>query len=151
MLMTPLGGIRLKFDNNDIEYNIVKKEINHILYPDVNEVFRIKYQYTNDNMNHILKCYLDNDKMASYVEDGENYVSIGINSGSIKMNIGIEGDFGCPYVLYDYSGSYTNSGIVIEISPNTKSQTFVFGVSWLNFSDTEKEIQTWFASDLTLL
>lgn len=149
MLKTPFGNIRIYFDNKiQKNINIVKGKKNCYLYPNVEYIYLLTYKYNTDQLKHTLKCVLDNPKEKGFVESGEHLdaISFYINNG--KITIGCKSDFGMPENGgFDYDGTYLDNGLEIFIDSSTKSQNFIFAISWLIKCTDENDIQTWFASD----
>lgn len=76
------------------------------------------------------------------------------------MSIGVECDN--DYIdeirhsnIYDYDTDYLENGMVYIILPNTKTEQYTFGVSWINDvgwddiidNQNDRDTQTWFGAD----
>lgn len=62
---------------------------------------------------------------------------------------GEEGRFSQPF---DYDISYLAAGMAYLILPETKMQSFSFGIAWISGvpepdADNPRDVQTWFAAD----
>ncbi len=149
MLKTPFGNIKIYFDNR-IQRNIkiVKGKKNCSLYPDVEDVYLLTYEYNTDKIKHTLKCVLDNTKEEGFAESGERLEAISFYINKGKITIGCESDFVTPEDYeFDYNGTYLENGLEIFIDSSTKSQKFIFAISWIIKCTDENDVQTWFASD----
>ena len=150
MLKTQFGNIVIRFDGVSAPFSIIPIA-NERLFPDVNGAFMLKYMYTCDNKVHTLRCFLDACNATGYPESGERLEAIAFYEQGGKLSIGCEGWFSEPEEYgYDYDGCYLDNGLEIEITSHTKSQAFLFGVSWLEHCTEENEVQTWFAADPTI-
>ncbi len=151
MLKTPFGNIEIYFDNAlQKKIKIEKGKQNHELYPEVAAVFLLRYFYQADQKAHTLKCVLDTEQKG-VIESGEHLDAISFYYNGGKMTIGCNSDFGVPAEgNFDFNGTYLDNGLVICMDSITKSQSFVFAVSWLQKCTDKNDIQTWFASAPTL-
>ncbi len=148
MLETSFGKIVITFDGKTVPFSVCPIE-NKRLFPDVDGAFLLKYDYTNDGNAHTLRCFLDGCAVTGDSESGEDLEAISFYRQSAKLTIGCEGDFGWQE-KYDYSGSYLDNGLQIQIFPHTKSKDFLFAVAWLDRCTDENGTQTWLAADPSL-
>ena len=148
MLETNLGKIVITLDGNTVPFSVCPIE-NKRLFPDVDGAFLLKYDYANDGKAHTLRCFLDTCGVTGSPESGERLEAISFYHHGAKLTIGCEGDFGWQEE-YDYSGSYLENGLQIQIFPHTKSKHFLFAVAWLDRCTDENDTQTWLAADPTL-
>lgn len=53
---------------------------------------------------------------------------------------------------YDYDARYLENGMSYVILPETKEEQFTFGIAWINNveDDHARDVQTWFAADITM-
>ncbi len=150
MVKTPFGYIDISFDlKSPLMIDVKKSQIGKDkLYPNIEYVLLISFEYTSDNAEHLLTCTLERNDVCGEIESGEHLDAISFYVDSGKLTIGCKSDFGVPNEGgFDYDGKYLKNGLEICISPDTKSQVFTFGISWLYTVTDETDIQTWFASD----
>lgn len=73
-LITPLGTVKI-FDNDiEIEYKVVKLDRNSVVFPDINERYKIIVEYENNKFPHLIYCILegiDSSKVEYGNESGE--------------------------------------------------------------------------------
>ncbi len=151
MLKTKFGNIVIMLDGEIVPFSIFSIE-NKQLFPDVDGAFMLKYAYVCDGRAHTLRCFLDVCNVTGCPESGERLEAIAFYEQGGKLTIGCEGWFGYPEEYnYDYNGTYLGNGLEIEISPDTKSKDFLFGVAWLEHCTGENDVQTWFAADPTIV
>lgn len=151
MLETPFGKIEMSFDGVPCEYKPVPVIKNEVLYPDVNEVYLLPFDFYSDGRKHILKCELCGNDIRAYPETGERLEAVAVYLNGGKLNIGIEGDFDLIEEYgYDFGGNLTKRGVEIYIDENTCSRRFMFGIAWLLNCTDENDVQTWFAADPTI-
>lgn len=78
------------------------------------------------------------------------------------MSIGLECEIDLfdgehPSGDYDYGAAYLDNGMEYIIRPDTKTETYKFGIAWIDdvgFKDPidpekDREVQTWFGADPT--
>ena len=156
---TPLGQIQVFFDGQPIKYIGIKLENDVAVYPDVAGRFKIEIEYKSDLSNHSIYCKVDNldREVHGSPESGERLEANAFYIADKKLTVAAEGD---AYYIdntrysdyqYDYDVSYLDDGLQYDILPFTKSQIFVFGISWINSCTIENDHQTWFAADPTLM
>ncbi len=150
MLQTPFGNIVVMLDDKIVPFSITAV-VNKQLFPNVDGAFRLKCDIFVDNKVHTLRCFLDSSDVKGYPESGERFEALAFYENGGKLTIGCEGWFGEPEEHgYDYNGSYLDNGLEIEITPHTKSKSFLFGVAWLDHCTDESDVQTWLAADPTI-
>ena len=158
-LLTPFGKIMILFDETPIDYVAVDLPRDKDICPDVNGRFKIEFFYESDNTNHTLSCVIDRlfGNVQTEMESDENYTALELYLVDIKLTIGCTYDGG--YIrddngelvrlqgYYDYDFSYSDNGVEYNILPITKSNMFVFGISWIKPCTEENDIQTFDAAD----
>ena len=150
MLITPFGSINILLDGVSVPYT-ESKAANDRQASQVDGAYLLRYEYKADGMAHRLCCVLSGDIESSSFEGGERLEMTSMYCESGKLSIGVEGDFCVPKTFaYDYDGSNLPNGIELLLSADTTSQSFVFGVAWLNHVTEENDIETWFAADPTI-
>lgn len=149
MIETPFGNIDIFFDSKPASVITKKSRISkEKLYPDIDYAYLISFKYISDNKEHLLTCTLNKNYSNGEIESGEHLEAKSFYVDGGKITLGCVGDFGMPEEgNLDYCGTYSENGLKIYIFPNTKSQMFTFGVSWLLNVTKDNDIQTWFASD----
>lgn len=157
-LVTPFGTVRIYDNATEIEYKAVKLETDSTVFPHIDGRYKIIVEYKNDMFPHFIYCTLggiDFNKIESHSEPGENLDSKAIYKDNIKLSIGVEADTcyldGERISNYDYDSIYLQNGLGYYIFPTTKSQNLIFGIAWINGYDETNEVQTWFASDPTIM
>ncbi len=144
---TPYGKICMLLDGIEQGFTFRCIAPNRF-FPDVDAVYRIKYDYVSDGKTHLLSFILLNSKVIGEPETGERLESTAFYSEGGKLSLGCTASFGeLPDYDCDFDGNLISNGIEIYISPTTKSQTFEFGVCWLLKCTEENEVQTWYGAD----
>lgn len=156
MLKTPLGSIELFIDNTIISYEAIKIK-NDKTCLELDGRYFIKVKFIPDGKIHEIKCCIKDyiKSTIDEIETGENLELKNFYYRSIKLSIGMEGDTGyfsngSRDSLYDYDIEYLNNGVKYIILPNTKTNEYVFGIAWLEHSNKNNELQTWFGADPTI-
>lgn len=150
MLATPFGKINILLDGIPVLY-IENKAADDRHTSQVDGAYLLRYEYKADGMAHRLCCVLSGDIESSSFEGGERLEMTSMYCGNGKLSIGVEGDFCVPKTFaYDYDGSNLHNGIELLLFAETRSQSVVFGVAWLNRVTKENDIETWFAADPTI-
>lgn len=157
-LLIPFGEISLLFDGVSIEYNAIELNKDDVLFPDVSGRYKIVFKYESDNANHSLACVIngiDLNIIDFGPESGERLEAQAFYGDSSKLTIGAEGDSyylnGVRFGEYDYDVSSLDNGIEYNILPATKSNDFVFGVSWITPYNEKNDVQTWYGADPTYM
>ena len=166
-LVTPLGRIQVLLDGDPIPCSIIRLDPLENLCPDIAARYKIEVDYTPDGKEHLISCCLyptaiikdDNETgerlecHAYYSEDELTKVSIGLEAESDYLydNNGRL----TRYSEYDYDGEFIaedgmfyNSYVIL---PFTKTTHYVFGVAWIFNCTNERDIQTWFGADPTIM
>jgi len=156
ILMTPFGIVFLLFDGYPIASRAIELE-RDAHCPDVNGRYKIVFDYLSDNDSHSLSCIIEADDMSgikSERESGESLEALSFSINDFKMTIGAYGEessyvngTSCQDHDFDYDILYHGNGLAYEILPTTKSNTFIFGISWILSSAKENSSQTWYAAD----
>lgn len=161
-LNTPLGRILVFIDDNSVEYNAVKLEPLQKVCRDVKGRYYIKIHFTPDGKEHEIKCILEDTKDIKAAIESDRLECQGFyNKERWKLSMGIESDAG--YLSsgrrvsdYDYDGVYLKNGMSFIILPNTKTEDYVFGISWIDnvgyydeINNENRDNQTWFGADPT--
>lgn len=71
----------------------------------------------------------------------------------IKMSIGLERDNwyspdGIRKSEYDYDVDYLENGMAYLMFPFTKTERYLFGISWIMQVTKDNDAQTWYGADL---
>ena len=158
MLITPLGEIEINIDNIPVDYTYIElpKEPS---FCDLSGRYFVKIEFSPDGENHTITCKIKNlpDDTKGYIESGENLECKSFYYKTYKMSIGMEGDTG--YFsdgtrvngYYDYDTAYLDDGVEYMILQNTKTDTYVFGIAWIEDYNEDNDVQTWLGADPTLL
>ncbi len=146
-LSTPYGNIKLQLDGKDVSFNYRCID-NGKQFSDADATYRILFDYKSDRKNHILRLILENCSVNGEAETGERLEAASFYVDDGKITLGCEASFG-DYIDYgyDFDGCLIKNGIEISLMPTTKSQTFKFGICWLQSCTEENEVQTWFGAD----
>lgn len=152
VLKTPFGDIKLRLDEKDIAYEVRGVKRDDRLYPDVDGLFLVAFDFIPDGNTHELQCILENAEYLAYPETGERLEAVAFYINKSKISIGCEGDFGglLEFCTYDFDGMLLENGIQIDIDTFTKGQKFQFGVCWLLYCTEENDVQTWYGADPTI-
>ncbi len=158
-IITPMGEIKILIDDVETQYAPLKGAPIENLCPDVIGRYQIEIQFLPDGKEHTISCVFPQDKsIKGYVESGENLECQGFyNNNGIKLSIGTEGEASI-YTDYDYDIEYLENGMQCIILPDTQTQKYVFGISWINNIDIDdqseemiaRDTQTWFGADPSL-
>lgn len=152
-LSTPFGEASIFIDDKEIEYNFVKlKPFKNC--PDIDGRYVIEIDFKPDGKEHKISCEISNidSNFETDFESGERLECRSFYSGNIKMSIGCEGDNwydpdGTRDSLYDYDVDYLDNGMAYSILPFTKTEKYIFVLSWILSCNNENDVQTWFAAD----
>lgn len=166
-LITPLGTVTMEIDGQPVPFELTKLGPVDFICPDVAGRFMLEVNYEPDGKRHLLCCKLfSSEPVKHYSESGERLECHGYYSDDekIKVSIGIESD-ACYMrsengVLqreseYDYDGYFEKQenafSIGYELFDFTKTFHYVFGVSWIFDCDPERDSQTWYGADPTIM
>jgi len=152
VLKTPFGNVKLRLDKKDIAYEVMDVKRDQTLYPDVDGLFLVSFNFIPDGKTHELQCVLENAQYSAYPETGERLEAVAFYINKGKITIGCEGDFGelSEFSTYDFDGILLKNGIQIDTDTSTKGQKFQFGVCWLLHCTDENDVQTWYGADPTI-
>lgn len=153
-LTSPLGEISFFIDDNEIEYSY-KALKSFECCPDINGRYIIEIAFMPDGKEHSISCVISNSNKIAETdfESGEYLECQAFYSDNIKISIGLEGDNGYDPDTgrreseFDFDVDYLNDGMAYSILPFTKTQKYLFGISWLSPYNEENDVQTWYAAD----
>ena len=147
-MYTPFGGIRFYLDDKELGFDHRAIDPDPRLFPSVDETHRITITVKNDKKPHTLRITLLNCDMEACPESGELLEAVSFYKNGGKITLGCYASFGdsADYGL-DYDGSICSDGIEIEITSETKTREFKFGVCWINNCTDETDVQTWYGAD----
>lgn len=149
-IQTPLGCVDIQIDNISVNYNYTELKADKRWI--VDGIYRIQVPNPMDNQAHTIACRINIPSTAEISSSsGECLETIRFNCGNIQVDIGIEAEEGYNDNNYDYGGEHLKDGIAYIIKPETKTESFVFGIAWLNHYNKENENNTWFSCDPTIL
>ncbi len=151
---TPVGDIEIRIDGKAAEFSgqSIKKEKT---CPDVLGRYALTVDFKPDGEHHTISCHIlgiGNDDRND-LETGERLECKCFYKGDYKISLGMEGDSG--YICgkrvseFDYDNDYFDDGVSFEILPETKTEHYIFGVSWIDKPSEKRDIQTWFGADPT--
>ena len=159
-LETPFGKVMILTDDAETAYMIVKKQPNERLFPDVIGRYHICVDFVPDGKEHEIKCIIEN---ISYLDRGPESGEMlecqsFYNADNWKLSIGLECESGfLPdgrrwSDRYDYDANYLDNGMSYVILKETKTEHFKFGIAWINNVEDNhsRDVQTWFAADITI-
>ena len=160
-IVTPLGKIHITIDGKDLLYNFEELEPVDVLCANVDGRFKIEIIFVPDGKNHTIECTFPKEDFIRYEHSPESGERLECNSfyrGKSKLSIGIESDAGyidgnirVSEAGYDYDSEYLDNGMAYVILPETKTVSYVFGICWINENTVEKDVQTWFGADPTMM
>lgn len=163
-LDTPLGEISIRLDGKLYPCKIIQLEPIEEFCPNIDGRYKIVVHYEPDGKEHLLSCCLcPSEQVMGHMETGERLESKGYYSKDekVKVSIGIEADTSYHYnkfgILtrsrsgYDYDGEfYTVNGEycnAYRILSCTKTDYYIFGVSWILNCNEDNDTQTWYGAD----
>lgn len=157
MIVTPLGKINVMIDGNSILYH-ERKCVCDKTCKDLDGRYMIVVDFIPDGKIHEIKCSISNYKSSRRdgIESGERLELKSFYNGKIKLSIGMEGESGyfsdgTRLSEYDYDNEYDDDGVKYIILPETKTSMYTFGVAWINETNENNDVQTWFGADPTLI
>lgn len=158
MLLTPLGEIKVFYDDKEVEYNVKAVKCDKRC-PDLGGRFIIEVHFKPDGREHIISCRIINHVVHPYddIETGERLELKSFYNENVKLSIGMEGDTG--YLFdgtrysdeYDYDTDYLSNGVEYDVLETTKTEIYRFGIAWIEPYSEENDIQTWFGADITMM
>lgn len=166
-LNTPFGDISVTVDGQEIEYYSGHLPADERLCPEIVGRYKISLEFEPDGKEHTIACILS--KAQDYnrgPESGERLECQSFyNKERIKLSIGLECEAG--YFadgtrvsdVYDYDVDYLKNGMAYLIAKNTKTTKYVFGIAWIDNvgwddeidEENNRDVQTWFAADPTIM
>lgn len=148
VLATPVGSVELLLDGEQVSFRSFSIEPNEKWFPDVDETYRLMYDFVSDGKSHILYFRIKECKLEANPETGELLEAVSFYKEKCKITLGCIASFGdCEDYDLDYDGRLCDDGMKIYISETTKSQTFKFGVCWIKECTDENDVQTWYGAD----
>lgn len=158
-IITPMGEITILIDDVETQYMSLKGAPIENLCPDVLGRYQIEIHLLPDGKEHTISCVFPyNKSIKGYGESGENLECQGFyDNNCIKLSIGLEGEASI-YTDYDYDVEYLDNGMQYVVLPETQTQKYVFGISWIDNIDIDiqseemiaRDTQPWFGADPTL-
>ena len=165
-LMTPFGEIKILIDGVSVPYQADEGRTTKEYCADLLGRYQITIQYVPDGKEHLIACVFEpTGPFEHSPESGERLECQGFyNEDRFKMSIGLECEIDLfdgehPSGDYDYGADYLDNGMEYIIRPDTKTETYKFGIAWIDdvgFKESidpekDREVQTWFGADPTLL
>lgn len=153
-LSTPFGEISILIDDIEIEYSFKKlKAFKNCLNVDGRYIIEIDFK--PDGKEHNISCVFEMGlkDMETDFESGENLECQAFCFNDIKMSIGLEGDnwydpdTNKRESNFDFDVDYLNNGMAYLILPFTKTEKYLFGLSWIQPYNEKNDAQTWFGAD----
>lgn len=139
-LDTPFGFIDIQIDGKSIPYEAREGRRLKYLCPNVLGRYQIEIQFIPDGKEHTISCVFNTPKKyKAGQESGENLESQGFYSEDrYKMSIGLLCDI-WGYINGEYTECYNDCGIdylhngmVYHILEGTETETYIFGISWID-------------------
>ena len=155
-LITPFGKIIVTIDGQQVDYSAVVYAGYQKAYPEL-VVYRIYVDLKPDNQDHEIACVLpDMGKVKREIENGERLDCQSFYKDGWKLSLGVTYDeaWDCEEVG-DYETKYLDNGIsYIAWKNHTQTQTFVFGIAWIDNVDYDdnsdenlaRDVQTWYGA-----
>lgn len=164
-LLTPYGEIKILIDGKPVPYFAQEGRKLDVLCPRVLGRYQIAIQFIPDGKNHTIACVFEPDCVYERTpESGERLECQSFyNDRRFKMTIGLECEAG--YIdgirasdEYDYDADYLENGMSFLIDTNTKTERYVFGISWIDNvgwddqidNNDDRDVETWYGADPTL-
>ena len=153
-LSTPFGEIAILIDGKPVLYSAQEGRKLDVLCPHVLGRYQIGVPFISDGEKHTIACIFKSD--CSYErtpESGERLECQSFyNDSGFKMSIGLAFD------EYDYDADYLENGMAFLIDANTRTERYVFGISWIdNVSrddqmddNGDRDVETWYGADPSL-
>lgn len=165
-LITPFGQVHLAIDGREIKYQARPGSKSEILFPDILGRYQIEIDFKPDGKKHIISCTLDGDNIESNDWESEENLECQAfySKDKMKLSLGVCGEVWeyfkgeLVYCNNDYDIDYLDQGMAYIIFEETKTDKYVFGISWIDGIDlpikTEENLsrdnQTWSAADPNL-
>ncbi|WP_306479949.1 hypothetical protein [Mediterraneibacter sp.] len=147
-LITPIGSIVLSLDDEPVYFSYSVLEPNEKYFSNVDAAYRLSYDFVADGKPHTLFFKFKEGSFETEPESGELFEAVSFYKEKFKLTLGCIASF-VDYEDYnlDYDGTLCDAGIEIYIAETTKSQTFRFGVCWIENCTKENDVQTWYGAD----
>lgn len=158
MFSTPVGDIEVRIDGKAVPFDgrSIKKDGT---CAHVDGRYALYVDFKPDGKEHSISCHIlgwtvdDRDG----IESGERLELKSFYKGDVKLSIGMEGDAG--YIGnervsdsgYDYDNLYRDDGVEYYILPDTKTEHYEFGVSWIVGVNDENDVEPWFGADIAYI
>jgi hypothetical protein len=158
MLQTPFGAVEILLDGKALPYNAEAVPLDNRC-PDLPGRFGITVHISPDGLPHTLSCVLSDlpAYAESDMESGERLELISFYADGVKLSVGTEAEEGFfPNGYYDYDCAHLDHGMAYLILPQTKTESFTFGIAWIDGVpdpddiNNPRDVQTWFGADPTL-
>ena len=153
-LSTPFGEITILIDGKPVLYSAQKGRNMDELCPHVLGRYQIAVQFIPDGEKHTIACIFKSDCLYDRSpESGERLECQSFyNDHRFKMSIGLVSD------EYDYGADYLENGMAFLIDANTRTERYVFGISWIDNvgrdgqmdDDGDRDVETWYGADPSL-
>ena len=163
-LSTPFGDIKILIDGRPVPYSAQEGKKLDISCPHLLGRYQIEVPFIPDGKEHTIACVFDYDCLYHrFPESGERLECQSFyNDQRFKMSIGLECEAG--YIgdervsdEYDYDADYLKNGMAYLIETNTRTESYVFGIAWIDnagwddpIDDNSREVETWYGADPTL-
>lgn len=164
-LSTPFGEIKILIDGKSVPYSAQEGRKPDVLCSHVLGRYQIAVQFIPDGENHTIACVFESDcPYERTPENGERLECQSFyNDRMFKMSIGLECEAG--YIggirvsdEYDYDADYLENGMSFLIDMNTRTECYVFGISWIDNvgwddqidDNDDRDVETWYGADPTL-
>lgn len=149
-IITPFGYIDILIDGVSFDYKYINETLSKE-YPNVLGRYFIKIDYIPDGKKHTINCIVDNIEFdESSPESDENIERQAFYRNDYKLSISIKAEISSLDNVFDYSCNYLKNGMSYEILESTKTNSYMFGISWIKNpnNDIELDNETYFASDI---
>ena len=164
-LLTSFGEVTIRIDGKSVPYFAKEGRKQNVLCPHVLGRYQIAVPFILDGEKHTIACVFE--PKCSYErtpESGERLERQSFyNNRRFKMSIGLECEAG--YIggirvsdKYDYDADYLENGMSFLIDRNTRTERYVFGISWIDNvgrsdqidDNDDRDAETWYGADPTL-
>lgn len=154
MLNTPFGPVLILLDGRALAFAAVPAAPDPRTCPDIGGRYFIRISVLPDGRPHTLCCVLPElpRRAQSEPEPGDRLALCSWYTDGYKLSVGTEGEEGRFSQPFDYDISYLAAGMAYLILPETKTQSFSFGIAWISGvpepdADNPRDVQTCFAAD----
>jgi len=157
-IFSPLGEICVIIDGKKVTYDYFRLQLDKCCEA-VSKRYRIVVNFEPTGSKHQIACCFEAPDNQAYEQSSEPGERLECNSfyvGNVKLSIGIESDAGylneerISDAGYDYDSEYLKNGIAYVTLPGTKTNMYVFGISWNENNTMETDVQTWYGADPTM-